>query len=309
MLKQHPLSCAFPAMSAEDFQALKDDIEVNGQREPIIVLDGMVLDGWHRYRACLDLSIKPAQFTFKEGDDPVAFVESANLHRRHLTATQRAEAVIAVRAWAPAKRPAARADADGGAINLGKGAAAAPLSTNKGMAKAANVSVRTIKDAKAGHKAGLGELMKDGVLTAEQAGNIARGKPAVTPKPTQAPKRAPWEKTPAPTNAPTTADDAFDGFDPIAELEATQKRLEEAEKRIESLTADDTTAELNKQIGIRQGIEARLSLEMSKVAQLQKELDAYGRWFAELRKASGMEKRSEITRLVREAANARSAAV
>ena len=54
-LLQHPLSDAFPAMSLEDFQALKDDIEVTGQREPVIVLDGMVLDGWHRYRACSEL--------------------------------------------------------------------------------------------------------------------------------------------------------------------------------------------------------------------------------------------------------------
>ena len=77
-------------MSDEDFAALKDDIEVNGQREPVMIFEGMVLDGWHRYRACLDLGLKPQQFTFPEGDDPVAFVKGANLHRRHLTESQRA---------------------------------------------------------------------------------------------------------------------------------------------------------------------------------------------------------------------------
>lgn len=116
--------------------------------------------------------------------------------------------------------------------------------------------------------------------------------------------------TPQPTQrSEASADDAFDGFDPIAELESTQKLLEAAEKRIDALTADDIAAELDKQIGIRQGIEARLSLEMAKVGELQKELDGYGRWFAELRKASGLEKRSEITRLVRDAANNRSEAL
>lgn len=169
---------------------------------------------------------------------------------------------------------------------------------------------------------------QDVVRTVERAGKtyqqdtsrIGKSKPApaattvAAPRPTPerepAPvKRAAWDKTPAPTNAPTTADDAFDGFDPIAELEATQKRLEEAEKRIEALSTDDTKAELAKQIGIRQGIEARLSLEMKKVSELQRELDSYGKWYAELRKVSGLEKRSEITRLVREAANAGSAAV
>lgn len=165
-------------MSADDFQALKDDIETNGQREPVMLFDGMVLDGWHRYRACIELGIKPQHFTFGD-DDPVAFVESANLHRRHLTASQRAAAVVAVRAWAPAKRPAGN-----------KGAMVAPLSTNKEMATAANVSVRTIKDAKAAQVAGLGEAVKEGALTVSEAAKVARGtpsKPNVKPEVTQAP--------------------------------------------------------------------------------------------------------------------------
>jgi uncharacterized ParB-like nuclease family protein len=150
-------------------------------------------------------------------------------------------------------------------------------------------------------------LPKKEAPQAESAASPVDKRKPFTPKSAAQAKRAPWEKAPEPV-APESSD-AFDGFDPIAELETTQKLLEAADKRIEALTTDDTKAELAKQIGIRQGIEARLSLEMEKVAQLQKELDAYGRWFAELRKASGLEKRSEITRLVRESANARSAAV
>ena len=42
---QHPLSSAFPSMSEDDFLALKDDIEVNGQRDPVIIFGDMVLDG------------------------------------------------------------------------------------------------------------------------------------------------------------------------------------------------------------------------------------------------------------------------
>lgn len=286
-LKQHPLSAAFPAMGAEDFAALVEDIRINGQREPVIVFESMVLDGWHRYSACVQLGIKAQRFTFESDKDPVAFVLSQNLHRRHLTGSQRAAAVVACTEWAPASRPK-------------KGEPGSPFSTNEALAKAANVSDRTIKDAKAAHRAGLGEAVKEGALTAKEAANVARGKTAPSPEAKQAP-------TPPPASA--TADDAFDGFDPIAELESTQKLLEAAEKRIESLTADDIAAELNKQVGIRQGIEARLSLEMKKVGELQKELDSYGKWYAELRKASGLEKRSEITKLVREAANNRSEAV
>lgn len=140
---------------------------------------------------------------------------------------------------------------------------------------------------------------------------VASGAPAksahATPAAAPAAKKlAPWDK-PAAAPAPDAA--AFDGFDPVAELEATQKLLEAADRRIEALTTDDVKAELNKQIGIRQGIEARLSLEMAKVGQLQKELDSYGKWFADLRKVTGLEKRSDITKLCREAANNKSEAV
>lgn len=264
-LKQHPLSAAFPAMSAEDFQALKDDIEVNGQREPVTVLDGMVLDGWHRYRACTDLGLKVTQFTFKAGDDPVAFVESANLHRRHLTATQRAAAVVAVRAWAPPKRPAA--------APAQKGAAAAPLSTNKEMAKAANVSVRTIKDAKAGHKAGLGDLMKEGALTAEEAGNIGRGKPAK--KPTSA-KPVPWDKAPPPAD-----DDALaEAHHTVAELAQENDALRD-KLAVESLM-DSEEAKTQTQETIRE-LRALVKTLEAENAALKVSRDTYQRENGEMK--------------------------
>lgn len=127
--------------------------------------------------------------------------------------------------------------------------------------------------------------------------------PAPAPSPTPAPK------APKSDRDLSNAEEAFGGFDPVAELEDAHKQLQDAERRIEALTKDDIAAELNKQIGIRQGIEARLSVEMEKVGQLQKELDAYGRWFAELRKVTGLERRSDITRFVREAANDKSEAL
>ena len=50
MLEQHPLGKLFPAMSAEEYEHAEADIRKHGQREPIILLDGLVLDGWHRHR-------------------------------------------------------------------------------------------------------------------------------------------------------------------------------------------------------------------------------------------------------------------
>lgn len=162
-MKQHPLSAAFPAMSADDFAALVEDIRANGQREPVIVFEGMVLDGWHRYSACVQLGIKAQQFTFAEGKDPVAFVLSQNLHRRHLTGSQRAAAVVACTEWAPRGRP-------------GKPEPGSGLTRDADMAKVAGTSDRTIRDAKVAHKAGLTDAVKDGALTAKEAARVARGK-------------------------------------------------------------------------------------------------------------------------------------
>lgn len=183
-LKQHPLSAAFPAMSSDDFAALVEDIKTNGQREPVIVFEGMVLDGWHRYSACVTLGIKAQHFTFPEGKDPVAFVLSQNLHRRHLSASQRAAAVVACAEWAPRGKPTAKPETISGLREAD-------------MAKVAGTSDRTIRDAKVAHRAGLTDAVKAGALTAHEAAQVARGKPAEKPK-----------KAPAPAPSPAPADDS-----------------------------------------------------------------------------------------------------
>ena len=86
-LEVHPLAELFPQMMDKEFQSLVCDIREHGLREPIVTLDGLILDGRHRYRACMEAGIDP---DFRElGDtDPIAFVVSVNLHRRQLTKSQ-----------------------------------------------------------------------------------------------------------------------------------------------------------------------------------------------------------------------------
>lgn len=65
------------------------DIRTNGQRESIKTFNNLILDGRNRYRACLDANKEP-RFETVNPDDPVAFVLSLNLHRRHLIPSQAA---------------------------------------------------------------------------------------------------------------------------------------------------------------------------------------------------------------------------
>lgn len=52
----HPAAEVFPLMNPHDLETLTADIADNGLREPIVLLDGKVLDGRNRLRACGSIS-------------------------------------------------------------------------------------------------------------------------------------------------------------------------------------------------------------------------------------------------------------
>jgi hypothetical protein len=88
-LTPHPAAEAFPLMASVEFARLKEDIAKNRLLEPRVVCDGLLLDGRHRYRACLELGMEP-EISEYSGPDPLGFVISKNLHRRQLNPSQRA---------------------------------------------------------------------------------------------------------------------------------------------------------------------------------------------------------------------------
>lgn len=85
----HELANVFPMLSAPELEALANDILENGQRHAITLYQGKILDGRNRYAACELAGVEP-RFVDYTGDNPVAFVVSENIARRHLDESQRA---------------------------------------------------------------------------------------------------------------------------------------------------------------------------------------------------------------------------
>lgn len=166
MMTRHPLSAAFPDMPAQELEALAQDVATHGLVQPIITLGGQVLDGWHRYLACDMAGVEPRTVELDRSVDPAAYVLSANLSRRHLTASQRAAAVVACAQWADRGRP--RKQAPGAYLP----------STEEQLAEIADVSRSTIRDAKAAARAGRGEEVRDGAVSARAAAGRAPSKKA-----------------------------------------------------------------------------------------------------------------------------------
>jgi ParB-like chromosome segregation protein Spo0J len=108
-LKFHPLADLIPPMTDEEYATLAADIKANGLHEPITLFEGMVLDGCHRYRACMEGQVEP-KFETYTGDDPLGFVISKNIHRRHLTTEKKREVIAKLLKAQPEKSDRAIAE-------------------------------------------------------------------------------------------------------------------------------------------------------------------------------------------------------
>ena len=98
-LERHELSLMFGDMPEDERLEMQGDIRANGLREPIVLLDGKILDGWHRYLCLCALGKPLSKYNSYEFDpvedkcDATTYVHSRNLFRRQLTADERVRIV------------------------------------------------------------------------------------------------------------------------------------------------------------------------------------------------------------------------
>lgn len=283
MLKQHPLSAAFPAMSAEDFQSLKDSIMNIGVQNPITMFEGMVIDGWHRYTADNELGMDCP--VVELGDvDPRDFVLAQNKARRHVTQAQLAMATTTVYAWRPVGNPA-----------LSNSAPGAELKTTKELAVSAGVSERTIEQAKAVQTKAAPEVVeavKAGEIGLKKAAAIAKlpkeEQAAAIAKP--APKK-PAQATPVPVTDSHELQEAAEAINALAEeneqlrdrlaiasMEATAEEKAEAAQIIADLRHQIKAleAELDATRTSRDGFQRQNAELMVQIRLQQKQLKKLG---------------------------------
>ena len=273
-MQLHSLCTIFPKLDETAFEALKADIQANGQRNPIMVKDGEVIDGQNRLRACEELNVVPWIQEY-QGDDLVEFVLAQNLHRRHLTAGQSATIVALAQDWSLAhptgKLPKSNKindldDKTNVAILPTKGK---PVDTQSDRAEKSGASKRTQGSAD--------KLVKE---NPELAKKVATGEISLN----QAMKEIEPEKE-------QSAEDAFDVVHAYEMEVAENQRLQAL---IEALTSDDKDKMIVTMSERIKGLEGRLNQALATEAEAIKQSKFYAKMLTSIRKLLAVDNNNDI---------------
>lgn len=148
----HPLSLVMPPMSAEEYAQLIDSIREHGQLEPVVLFEGQILDGRHRYQACQQLGIEPIlrEYSYEDdGPSPATFSLVKNTHRRHLTTSQRAMVAAAILPFFEAEAKANQRKSGGAGMkeNAAERKAETPIHSHAKAAEQMHVSKGSVQTA------------------------------------------------------------------------------------------------------------------------------------------------------------------
>jgi hypothetical protein len=91
--KVHPIAAMFPRLPEQELNDLAASIKEIGLKEPIVLWNGMIVDGINRDAACKIAGVKPS-YQELNGTDPVKYIFGKNATRRHMTKGQLAMVVV-----------------------------------------------------------------------------------------------------------------------------------------------------------------------------------------------------------------------
>lgn len=91
--KVHPIAAMFPRLPEQELNDLAASIKEIGLKEPIVLWEGMIVDGINRDAACKIAGVKPT-YVELNGTDPVKYIFAKNATRRHMFKGQLAMVVV-----------------------------------------------------------------------------------------------------------------------------------------------------------------------------------------------------------------------
>ena len=144
-LASHPFADLFPLIEGQMFDDLVASIRENGQLDAIVLLDGAILDGRNRYRACKVAGAQPRFEDFK-GGDPLKFVAAKNVHRRNLSTNERALIAAKMAGLMNGSNQFSRQHKTEGDVETSPSVSINEAATLMGVARDTVVSARTILD-------------------------------------------------------------------------------------------------------------------------------------------------------------------
>jgi hypothetical protein len=111
----HELANVFPLMAEVELSELAQDIKKSGLHHQIVLYEGKVLEGRNRYNAMKKTGLQFSPDHFRDFDpqidgDPVSFVISENIMRRHLSTSQRAALLAELLVKMPKQKPGPKSD-------------------------------------------------------------------------------------------------------------------------------------------------------------------------------------------------------
>lgn len=173
----HPAAQWFPLLDGQALADLAADIRDRGLLEPLTVHGDVLLDGRNRLRACEMAGVAPRYVEWDGEGDPVAWIVSKNLHRRHLDTAQRAmigaRLLEHFRPGAEERRREHAGTAPGRQADTSGKFARSDSRARDDAARAVNVSPRSVEHASRVLERGVPELV-EAVEAGEGAGAQGR---------------------------------------------------------------------------------------------------------------------------------------